>query len=220
MCSSLVVIPSFGEFPGGKGRRSNDVRRPARGEAKSFYLEKVFGEVHFTPCGATRRCYEQPSAGERPSDGSPERPRGGTRPTRHPAVASLTIAGQPVNSEKRRRHCRLQAYAVEVGFQTLALCPKPRAGSARLGGRTRTASRVGLMAGRLRPATAGSSKPLGVFTCARSVAAERICRQKHHRRSSTSMKEGRECNSDREREKRAAPQAPLFFPIPPFTLRH
>jgi hypothetical protein len=112
-----VVIPSFGEFPGGKGRRSNDVRRPARGEAKSFYLEKVFSEVHFTPCGATRRCYEQPSASERPSDGLPDLQRGGTRPTRRTAGASLALAGLLASSEKRRRHRRLQADLTSDGWK-------------------------------------------------------------------------------------------------------
>jgi len=112
-----VVIPSFGEFPGGKGRRSNGVRRHARGETKSFYLEKVFGEVHLTPCGVTRRCYEQPSAGERPSDGPPETQRGGTRPTRRQAGATLAFLAWARNSEKRRRHRRLQACPSRDGWK-------------------------------------------------------------------------------------------------------
>lgn len=112
-----MVIPSFGEFPGGKGRSSNGVRRPARGEAKSFCLEKVFSEVYFTPCGATRRCYEQPSAGERPSDGSPVLQRGGTWPTRRTAGASLALAGLLASSEKRRRLRRLQADLMRDGWK-------------------------------------------------------------------------------------------------------
>ncbi len=68
-----VFNPSLGEFPGGKGQRSNVVRRRTRGGDKKFLrsLAKSFWRSLFTPWMTTRRCYDQPFAGERTRDDSP-----------------------------------------------------------------------------------------------------------------------------------------------------
>ena len=133
-----MINPSFGEFPGGKGQSSDDVRRKERGGDKSFCgpRQKVLAEFIYPLDDDTAVLRPALRPGNSPKDGLPEagkedeHTRHGGTAWRHQSDGSL-IAGT-VKSGASVYGCSKRGVGVATAWDGHPLPQRSRAETALL----------------------------------------------------------------------------------------